>query len=271
MRNNNLDSSASIHFIRVPFSRSVIFLFMHIRLLFFSLLLFIITFGVTWLVYQISIHFINQFAESHFINSPDAGSIFGWIKYQSWVLFKWVFMIISRIISFYIAFLISYCVTTPGYAFLSASVEKIHFGKQSEIEERFSLNGIYMDLVEGCKIGLFGIVVTVIALFVNFIPGIGQVLVFLLYSYYSCLMFIDYPASRRRWTLGKKINWLKNNPLAAFRLGIIPAIISMIPVLNIFLIALLFPLLTVHATLNFLMLEAAKDHNNNPQTTTNIN
>ena len=242
----------------IPLSRSTRFLVSSLRLLGLSLLLFIITLGITWVFYEISTHLVDRFVGSHFMQGPDPGTVWGWIKYQGWSFFKWIFMIISRIISFYIAFLVAYCLTTPGYCLLSASVEKIHSGR--EIADSFSLQGLILDLREGAKIGLFGIGVTCLALVVNFIPGVGQVLVFLLYSFYSCLMFIDYPASRRRWSLGKKIAWLRGNSFRAFRLGFIPALISMIPVLNVFLMALFFPLLTVHATLNFSSLDKAGDH-----------
>ncbi len=257
MMNNDILSPAgtvtSSHW--VPLSRSTQFLVSHLRLLCLCLLLFIITLAITWVFYQISAHFVDRFVGNHFMKSPDADTLWGWIKYQGWAVFKWIFIIISRIISFYIAFLTAYCCTTPGYCFLSASVENIQSG--IETGERLSFRGLTVDLIEGCKIGIFGLAITCLALVVNFIPGIGQILVFLLYSYYSCLMFIDFPASRRRWSLGNKIAWLKDNSLPAFRLGFLPAAISMIPVLNVFLMALLFPLFTVHATLNFSALEAA--------------
>jgi len=99
---------------------------------------------------------------------------------------------------------------------------------------------------------------TIAALLVNFIPGIGQAMVLLFYTYYSTLMFVDYPASRRRWTLGKKLHWLRSHGSAGFRLGVLPALISMIPVVNIFAMSLLFPLLTVHTTLNFSAIEMAQ-------------
>ena len=118
-------------------------------------------------------------------------------------------------------------------------------------EEAFTLRGVATDLVEGVKIGLYGILVSLAALFVSFIPVIGLVIVFLIYTFYSALMFIDYPASRRRWTLGRKINWLVDNRRIAFKIGFLPAVLSMIPLLNIFLMAVLFPVLTIHATLNF--------------------
>ena len=117
-------------------------------------------------------------------------------------------------------------------------------------------------MFEGIKIAVFGIVVTIVALFINFIPGIGQAAVFLLYTYYSALMFIDYPASRRRWSLGEKIGWLRNQSSPAFRIGVLPALVSMVPLLNIFAMALLFPILTIHATLNFSAIELAKKRYN---------
>jgi CysZ protein len=71
-------------------------------------------------------------------------------------------------------------------------------------------------------------------------------------------MFIDYPASRRRWSLGRKIQWIRENGSFSLRLGLIPALASMIPLLNLILMALIFPLFTVHATLNFYIIEHNK-------------
>ncbi|MGD9949390.1 MAG: EI24 domain-containing protein, partial [Desulfobulbus sp.] len=89
----------------------------------------------------------------------------------------------------------------------------------------------------------------------NFIPVAGQAAVFCIYAFYSALMFVDYPASRYRWSLGRKLSWLRHHHNQAFRLGLFPAMISMVPLLNVFLMALLFPLFTVHTTLNFLAIE----------------
>ncbi len=238
-----------------PLSRSLYFLVTHFRILVLSLILFFITLAVTWLFYQVAIHFVHQYIGSHFTQLPAADTAWGWVKHQVWLLSRWIFIIVTNIISFYFAFLFSYCLTTPGYCFLSSSVEKIHSGKSDE-EDGFSFHGFAVDLKEGLKIGLLGIGVTIVALLLNFLPAIGQLAVFILYSYYSCLMFIDYPASRRRWTLGKKIFWLKKYPLISLRLGFLPALISLIPLVNVFFMALIFPVLTVHSTLNFSNLES---------------
>ena len=133
--------------------------------------------------------------------------------------------------------------------------EKKHAGEDFEPDAALNIKGIVIDLWEGFKIGFFGILVTIVALMANFIPGVGQVVVLLLYTYYSALMFVDYPSSRRRWTLGQKLSWLRIHNKEAFRLGIFPALVSLVPVVNIFFIAMIFPLMTVHCTLNFVAIE----------------
>ena len=169
-----------------------------------------------------------------------------------------MFIVVSRIVAFYLAFLLAYSISTPGYVFLSTAAEKMHAGEYFSPDASLTLPGFLRDIFEGIKIALFGIIVTIVALFVNFIPGIGQVAVFLIYTYYSALMFIDYPASRRRWSLGEKIRWLQINSSPAFRIGVLPAFVSMIPIVNIFAMSLFFPLLTIHATLNFSTIELAR-------------
>ena len=61
-------------------------------------------------------------------------------------------------------------------------------------------------------------------------------------------------------SLGRKIGWIRRHGSLSFRLGFLPAAVSMIPILNMFFIALLFPLLTVHATLNFYKIESGSHH-----------
>jgi len=228
------------------------------RLIGWSFILFIITITLTWIGYLLTVDFINDLTGNFFINAPDADTIWGWVKHKGWLVSSWLFLIVSRIVAFYLAFLLAYSITTPGYVFLSTAAEKLHAGEQFDPDANLTLRGFFRDIFEGIKIALFGVLVTVVALFINFIPGIGQAAVFLLYTYYSALMFIDYPASRRHWSFGRKINWLRNHSSPAFRIGILPAFVSMIPLVNIFAMALLFPILTIHATVNFSTIELAK-------------
>jgi CysZ protein len=242
----------------IPLSYSLAFLLRSPRLMGWSAMLILVTFGFTWIGYLVTVDFVDGLTGNFFLNQPEATGIWGWIKYLGWEAMRWFFLIISRIVAFYLAFLLAYSLSAPGYVFLSTAAEKRHAGEHFETDAALNIRGLAMDLWEGVKIGLFGIVVTVAALMANFIPGVGQVVVLLLYTYYSALMFVDYPSSRRRWSLGKKINWLQTHNRLSLRMGIFPALISMIPVLNIFLIALIFPLMTVHCTLNFAAIEKSK-------------
>jgi CysZ protein len=241
----------------IPLTRSIFFLLSKKRLLGLSFVLFLVTVVLTWAGYHLSLEFIDDVTGNFLVNPPDTATIWGWLKHKGWVVLKWLYVFITRIVAFFLAFIIAYSLTTPGYALLSTTAEKIHAGKDFEMDEGLTVKGLLLDLYEGIKIGGFGLLVTIAALFANFIPMVGQLVVFFLYVYYSALMFVDYPASRRHWSLGKKISWLTQHNNQTVRLGILPAIVSMIPVVNIFLMALLFPFLTVHATLNFTALETS--------------
>jgi CysZ protein len=239
----------------IPLTSSIAFLFGRKRLVGLSILLFLITILLTWLGYRFSLGLIDHITGSFFVSPPETAGILDWLQHKGRLILKWLYLFITRIVAFYLAFIVAYTLTTPGYALLSTAAEKLQAGDGFEMDDGLSFRGIAIDLWEGLKIAGFGIIVTIAALAANFIPVFGQVIAFLLLIYYSALMFLDYPASRRRWSLGRKIAWLKRYKGHSFRLGLFPALVSMIPLLNIFLIAMLFPLLTVHATLNFTALE----------------
>lgn len=230
---------------------SLHFIFKNLKILGLSFILMLCTGLLTWLGYLVTVHFADGLTGHFFLQAPEVTGFVGWLQIKGWWVLKGLFLVLSRVIAFYLAFLVSYSLTSPGYAFLSLSTEKKYLGEAFS-EDAFSWAGIVKDLIEGCKIGAFGLLVTVAALLLNLIPVVGAGLVMLLYIFYSTLMFIDYPASRLRWSLGDKLRWLRSQWPRALRLGWLPAFISMIPVVNIFLMALFFPLFTVHATLNFI-------------------
>ena len=169
------------------------------RLLGWSLLLVFITGLLTWLGFHFTFDLAKSFSHDIFANPPATGSMFGWLKYGLWQTGAWLYSFVTRILAFYLSFLVAYSLTTPGYSFLSNAAEKFYAGEFFDADSAFSLRTFLADIFEGIKIALFGVGVTILALLVNFIPGIGQALVILLYIYYSALMFIDYPASRRHW------------------------------------------------------------------------
>lgn len=250
----------------IPLSYSFAFILRSKRLMAWSAFLILMTIAFTWAGYLLTVDFVDGLTGNFFLTQPEAAGIWGWTKYIGWIVVKWLFLIISRIVAFYLAFLVAYTLSSPGYVFLSTTAEKIHTGEHFEADAALNIKGILIDLFEGMKIAGFGILVTIAALAANFIPGIGQIVVFLLYTYYSTLMFVDYPTSRRRWSLGQKINWLRSHSTPSFRLGVFPALISVVPVLNIFLMAMIFPLMTVHSTLNFTAIEETMQNKKQEQT-----
>ena len=242
----------------IPLSTSVSFLLGRKQLLGWSILLIALTAVLTWTGYLLTTGLVDHYTASFFEDGPTRQSWWGWIKYGGWLVAKYLYVLVTRIIAFFLAFLLAYTLTTPFYSFLSNSAEKIFWGKEFQEDDGFSLAGIVKDLFEGAKIAIFGLLITVVALAVGFIPIVGQLAVFLIYTFYSALMFVDYPASRRRWGLGKKLLWLRHYSGHTFRLGLIPAAVSMIPLLNVFLLAFIFPLFTVHAALNFSAVELSR-------------
>lgn len=243
----------------VPLTTSLFLLLRQPRLLGWSLLLVVCTGMLTWLGYRFSVGWIDQLTGSFFTSPPEVERFWHWPLLWGWAALKWMFLVLSRVVAFYLAFLIAYTLTTPGYVFLSTWAGNSYAARAGEGEARLTLAGALIDLFEGVKIGAVGLLVTAIALPLSFVPVIGHAAVFLLYVFYSALMFLDYPASRYRWSLGEKVRWLHAHRALAFRLGLLPALLSMVPLLNIFFMALCFPLFTVHTTLNFLTIEGRRE------------
>lgn len=239
----------------VPLGFSCAFLMRHPRLVGWSLVLVLITGALTWAGYVFSVDLIDHLTGSFFTTPPMVEKFWQWPLLWGWTALKWVFLILTRVVAFYLAFVVAYSLTTPGYVVLSTWTGNRFSPRAGQGEAKLTVGGVLIDLWEGVKIGAMGLLVSVVALMANFIPVVGQAAVFFLYAFYSALMFVDYPASRYRWSLGQKLWWLRRHHNQAFRLGLFPAMISMVPLLNVFLMALFFPLFTVHTTLNFLTIE----------------
>lgn len=235
----------------VPLTSSAAFLFSKKQLVAWSFLLVIVTALFTWAGFILTTGLLDNLIPDFFSSEPVRDSLYGWAKYLGWLSSKYLFFLVSRIVAFFLAFLAAFSLSAPLYVFLSTTAEKLYCGDLFEADPAMTLKGILIDFLEGIKIALLGMVITVLALVVSFIPIFGQLFVLVLYCFYCALMFLDYPTSRRRWSLGEKITWLQQHRSTALKIGVIPALISMIPILNLFLMALIFPLFTVHATLNF--------------------
>lgn len=239
----------------IPLVKSFSFLLSKPRLLAWSAGLTVGTILLTGVGFSLSTGLLDSLTASFLGEAPARESWLDWLTYSGWFIAKALFLIVSRVISFFIAFLVAYSLCSPFYAILSSAAEKLFLGNAFVDDEGFTLKTMLIDLWEGLKIASCGILVSVFALFLGFIPIFGQLSVIFVYTMFSTLMFIDYPASRRRWGLGAKLSWLRNHLRASIRIGILPAFVGMIPFFNIFFMALLFPLLTVHATLNFVAVE----------------
>lgn len=239
----------------IPITTSLSFLFKEKKVFLWSMILSLCTVIITWGSFSFATHYIDGLSAGLF-DVTDAGSSW-WSTIKSWLLsgLSLFYLIGTRIICFYLSFLVAYTLTSPGYFFLSHAAEKIYSGQHFDPDAAFTIKGALVDLWEGIKIGFLGVIVTIFGFFLNFIPIIGQILLIFTYTVYSALIFVDYPASRRRWTLRQKITWLRKNKFTSIRIGVLPAFIGLIPVLNIFGMALVFPVMTVHATLNFSNIE----------------
>lgn len=245
----------------IPLSTSLGFMIKNKRVFGWSFLLIAVTIVITWTAFNLSTHYLDSLS-IHFLESKSTPTNI-WETITNWFtsIVFWFYLIGTRIACFYFSFLLAYCLTCPGYFFLSHAAEKIYTGKYFDPDAAFTLQGILLDLREGVKIALLGVLITIMTFALNFIPLIGQGLLLFIYVFYSALIFIDYPASRRRWSLKSKISWLRTNSFSAIRIGLLPAVISLIPVINIFGLAIIFPLMTVHSTLNFSAIEVFGKNN----------
>lgn len=203
--------------------------------------------------YQISL-WVSSLTAPFFVKEPLTESFFDYLYYFGWALTRLAFKGIAAIIVFYASFIFAYTVASPLYAFISILAEDIYFGRPEDAPD-FSFDVILEDVIQALKVVGVALLITIFVFFVNFVPVIGQIAAITFFIVLNSLMLIDFPASRRGWRLTEKALWIRKNPLTAARVGSLPALISMIPIANNILLAFLFPLFVVHATMNFAAVE----------------
>jgi CysZ protein len=238
----------------VNLSGAVLFLLRHPGLLMFSLGLVSLTALLSWLGFTFIIAQLDTFFTDLLKPPPPSDAWWAIIIEGGWQLVMWFYLLVSRLIGFYLCFLLAYTLSSPLYSLLSEAVERATLVMGTNAI-RFSPRTLLLDIKEGVKLALMGIGIAVASLVIGLVPLFGPVLVLIIYIFYTALLFIDFPAANRHWALRRKIRWLQDRPRVAIRLGTLPALIGMIPVVNIFIMALLFPLLVVQATLNFVSIE----------------
>ena len=234
----------------IPLRENIQFLLKHPQLLALTVILLAATILITFLGYSVIILFFEDLTRAFFKTAPAGTSVFDALYRFGWHVLLWLYIISTGLIAFYIALLVGYSITAPGYMFLSNSTEKIDETGSME-GESFEFDMLVDDLIEGLKIAGMGILTAIFLFFITFVPIFGIIVAFIVLMFYSTLMFIDFPASKRHWTLSQKFQWVYKHPIISARLGFIPALVGMIPIFNIVFIAFLFPLLTVHTTRNF--------------------
>ncbi len=249
----NTDSSVSngtLRFKRISLRDSITFIISRPQLFAWTVVLLSLTALLTFLGYSLLISWFEDVVGTFFKTAPK-----GAVVRAGWYILLWLYLIATRLIAFYIALLVSYSLTSPGYMFLSGSTEKLVAGGSMEDSEGFDWSVAIDDFIEGVKIAVLGIGVSIVLFFVSFVPVLGIVTAFTVLVFYSALLFIDFPSSRRHWTLSQKMSWIYRYPVESLRLGFLPAVIGMVPVFNVLFIALFFPLFVVHATRVFLLVE----------------
>lgn len=213
--------------------------------------------GIVLLMLVISLliyHWIDSFVDVHtrefFSDVPaDEGlldQLWFWLKWCGKALLKMTIFILS----FYTSFMISYLLVSPLYSFVSNIAENVYYGRPDD-EADFSLRGVLEDMLQAVKISVAVFFLGVLVFLLGFIPILGQLLAILLCVFINSLLLLDFPASRRRWPLLKKMKWIFSHPGTAFGTGVFPTAISLIPILNNIIMAFMFPVFIVHAAMNF--------------------
>ncbi|MCK5808342.1 hypothetical protein KAH37_05090, partial [bacterium] len=130
----------------IPLRENIRFLLKHPQLLALTVILLAATVLVTFLGYSVIIAFFEDFTRAFFKTAPAGTTMWDTIYRFGWHILLWLYMISSRLIAFYIALLIGYSITSPGYMFLSNSVERID--ETGSIEgEGFEIEMIFDDLI----------------------------------------------------------------------------------------------------------------------------
>lgn len=229
--------------------------------------LFLASIGVILTMMLLSIFFYHQITSfvtiktlGFFEVAPAGEGLFSWIYHILKVVSAFLFKMVVNVLSFYLAFVVAYALTSPLYSFISIIAEDIYFGKPKDDAE-FSIPGIIEDIKQALKVTLAAFALGIIAFFAGFIPVLGQLTALVVCFFMNALLIFDFVTSRRRWNFVNKSKWLIFHPALTLKTALLPTLISFIPVLNTILTAFLFPVFVVHATMNF----ACSERGNEPE------
>ena len=209
---------------------------------------------VSIFLYHMIFSFVSGLTAPFYTAPPLIEEFYHYFYYAGWAIFKFFFSASVTIFIFYATYIISYLISSPIYSFISYASENTFLGKPEE-ESDFDASYIGEDLLQAAKTSLLAVAVTVYLFFVNFVPVIGQIFVFVLYPVLNTILVIDFYAYRKEWTLASRILWIKENPLLSLIVGGSITFISMIPLLNNILAALVIPFALVYSSINMAVIQ----------------
>ncbi len=236
----------------VYLSETMHFFVEHKILFFYSTMILALTFIVTIFMSSFVISQVHSLTGDFFSTAPKYNTFYTQTLYFLWVAGKFVFNLIIGLIALYVSFIVSYTLSSPLYSKLANITEKFFKG-EPEPSETFSITQIIFDIKEALKVSAIMFFFSIIALFSNFIPVVGQIIAFLIYLFVNALLLIDFSASENRLSLSEKISWIFKHKILSGNIALFPTLISLIPIINIFIFVLIFPFYVVHATLNFVL------------------
>ncbi len=242
----------------ISLSESINFFFRNKSMLFASFIIIAITFMVS-IIAQSLVGDLVEHSGFFLVNEPAKPvDLIGEIWSFAWTLLHGLYIVFVRITVFYITFFIAYTFSSPLYSLISFFTEKIFKGGRVDDDVPLSFDQAVKDIIEALKLTIVVFAVSIASFFVSAIPLFGPLISFGGFVMINALILFDFAAARKGWSLKKKIQWTWNNKVTSFKIGFIPALVSMIPIFNIFFLVFIYPVFTVYGTLNFILTEDRK-------------
>jgi len=205
------------------------------KLVLYSIVPFIINLIIYGTIFIISINKATGFSEN-LTGSGDANAAV-WQKFLNIIII--VLLIFLVLLICYLAFItLGNLLTAPFNEKISKYAENKITNKESENEIGFWKDSFLSIKAEGAKI-VFYLSILIPIFLLNLIPVIGSVLstsLGILFSFfYNALDFLDYPMTRRYYTLRKKINIVLSRKMLSIGFGCCIFLMMFLPVINLFL------------------------------------
>ncbi|HNW83456.1 MAG TPA: EI24 domain-containing protein [bacterium] len=233
------------------------------RILVFALAVTLIMIFVSMFLYHYFSSGFNSLLSGFYSNSPALDGPFDYIYYLFWAVTKVFFHAIVIAASFLIPFILSYIITSPLNSIISIMAKDLSDGKPVEGAD-FSFEDAFEDIINSLQVAGLSAGLILIAFFLNLIPVIGQIAAFAIFIAVFSMLINDFSLQNSNLDPKMKILWMRDHPFHCLRTGTLPAILAMLPLLNNVILALVFPVLIIHAVLNFEQIKKiGKNHNEN--------